>query len=131
MGPTPSPGWQEGQSVPIPMANGMPVKRTSTTNTTASMTFTVRVYLGVPRLIPRLVIRNDRTSDSRRCAPHTGEPCEEAAGEAPGSARGHPVSEEGPGVGHLRQEAGLLGFALMTNSMTLSRHRAREHLAAA
>ena len=30
------------------------------------------------------------------------------------------------GVAHLRQEAGLLGFALMVNSLTLARHRVRE-----
>ena len=34
-------------------------------------------------------------------------------------------------VGHLRQEADLLGFALMVNSLTLARHRAREAVKAA
>lgn len=34
-------------------------------------------------------------------------------------------------VGHLGQEADLLGFALMINSTTLAQHRARERLAAA
>ena len=35
------------------------------------------------------------------------------------------------GVGRLRQEADLLGFALMINSLTLARHRARERVAVA
>jgi hypothetical protein len=34
-------------------------------------------------------------------------------------------------VGHLRQQADLLGFALTVNSLTLARHRARERLKAA
>jgi len=34
-------------------------------------------------------------------------------------------------VGHLRQEADLLGFALMVNSLTLARRRAREAVKAA
>ncbi len=34
-------------------------------------------------------------------------------------------------VGHIRQEADMLGFALMVNSLTLARHRARERVAAA
>jgi hypothetical protein len=34
-------------------------------------------------------------------------------------------------VGHHRQEADFLGFALMTNSLTIARYRAREHIAAA
>ena len=34
-------------------------------------------------------------------------------------------------VGHLRQEADLLDFALMVNSLTLARHRAREAAKAA
>jgi hypothetical protein len=34
-------------------------------------------------------------------------------------------------VGHLRQEADLLGFALTVNSLTLARHRAREAVQAA
>ena len=36
-----------------------------------------------------------------------------------------------PSVGHLRQEADLLGFALMVNSLTLARHRACEAVKAA
>ena len=34
-------------------------------------------------------------------------------------------------VGHLRQEADMLDFALMVNSLTLARHRARERVATA
>jgi hypothetical protein len=34
-------------------------------------------------------------------------------------------------VGHLRQEADMLGFALMVNSLTLARQRARERVATA
>ncbi len=34
-------------------------------------------------------------------------------------------------VGHLRQTADLLGFALMVNSLTLAKHRAREAVKAA